>query len=183
MNTANPTVSQTLWRPLDISPRRLAFTVCAAALVAGNLLAPAACHAFALGGQTWLPIYFFTLMGAWCLGWRAGLAAALLSPALNHALAGMPAADVLLAITLKSAALAIVAGLVSRRVKTTGFALLAGLAIAVIAAQLLGGLVQTALAGHGAALRDLALGWPGILLQIAGGFAVARLFARIRRNA
>ena len=38
--------------------------------VAGNVLLPQLCHLFPLGGVRWLPIYFFTLVGA------AGFAAA-----------------------------------------------------------------------------------------------------------
>ena len=33
--------------------------------VAGNVLLPQLCHLFPLGGVRWLPIYFFTLVGAY----------------------------------------------------------------------------------------------------------------------
>ena len=63
--------------------------------VAGNVLLPQLCHLFPLGGVRWLPIYFFTLVGAYKYGWRVGLLTAVASPWLNSALFGMPAAAVL----------------------------------------------------------------------------------------
>lgn len=74
--------------------------------VAGNVLLPQLCHLFPLGGVRWLPIYFFTLVGAYKYGWRVGLLTAVASPWLNSALFGMPAAAVLPAIGLKSVLLA-----------------------------------------------------------------------------
>ena len=53
--------------------------------VAGNVLLPQLCHLFPLGGVRWLPIYFFTLVGAYKYGWRVGLLTAVLSPAVNSA--------------------------------------------------------------------------------------------------
>ena len=41
--------------------------------VLGNVLFPQLCHLFNLGGPTWLPIYFFTLIGAYKYGWQVGL--------------------------------------------------------------------------------------------------------------
>ena len=48
--------------------------------VAGNVLLPQLCHLFPLGGVRWLPIYFFTLVGAYKYGWRVGLLTAVASP-------------------------------------------------------------------------------------------------------
>ena len=52
----------------------------AAAFVFGNILLPQLCHAVPQGGMRLLPIYFFTLVGAYKYGWRAGLLTAVLSP-------------------------------------------------------------------------------------------------------
>ena len=72
---------------------REAKTYLAAALfVAGNIVLPQICHLVPQGGLRWLPIYFFTLVGAYKYGWRVGLLTALLSPVVNSALFGMPAA-------------------------------------------------------------------------------------------
>ena len=45
----------------------------AALFLAGNIVLPQLCHLVQLGGPTMLPIYFFTLVGAYKYGWRAGL--------------------------------------------------------------------------------------------------------------
>lgn len=69
---------------------REAKTYLAAALfVAGNIVLPQICHLVPQGGLRWLPIYFFTLVGAYKYGWRVGLLTAVLSPAVNSALFGM----------------------------------------------------------------------------------------------
>ena len=53
---------------------REAKTYLAAALfVAGNIVLPQICHLVPQGGLRWLPIYFFTLVGAYKYGWRVGL--------------------------------------------------------------------------------------------------------------
>ena len=82
---------------------RDAKTYLAAALfVAGNIVLPQICHLVPQGGLRWLPIYFFTLVGAYKYGWRVGLLTAVLSPLVNSALFGMPAAAAWPAILLKS---------------------------------------------------------------------------------
>lgn len=78
--------------------------------VAGNIFLPQLCHLIPQGGIRWLPIYFFTLIGAYKYGWRVGLLTALASPLVNSALFGMPAVAGLPAILLKSVLLALTAG-------------------------------------------------------------------------
>lgn len=56
----------------------------------GNLLLPQLFHLVPNGGMTWLPIYFFTLVGAFKYGWRVGLLTAIASPLVNSVLFGMP---------------------------------------------------------------------------------------------
>lgn len=70
--------------------------------VAGNMILPQLCHLVPQGGIRWLPIYFFTLVGAYKYGWKVGLLTALVSPLVNSALFGMPAVAVLPAVLLKS---------------------------------------------------------------------------------
>ena len=70
--------------------------------VAGNVVLPQLFHLFPSGGTTWLPIYFFTLIGAYKYGWKAGLLTAIASPLVNSWLFGMPAPAVLPAILMKS---------------------------------------------------------------------------------
>ena len=54
----------------------------AALFAAGNIVLPQLCHLVQLGGPTMLPIYFFTLVGAYKYGWRVGLLTVVLSVAL-----------------------------------------------------------------------------------------------------
>ena len=76
----------------------------------GNIVLPQLFHLVPQGGVTWLPIYFFTLVGAYKYGWRVGLLTAVLSPCVNSWWFGMPAAAVLPAILLKSVLLALLCG-------------------------------------------------------------------------
>ena len=45
----------------------------AALFIAGNMALPQLFHLIPQGGITWLPIYFFTLIGAYKFGWKADL--------------------------------------------------------------------------------------------------------------
>lgn len=124
---------------------REAKTYLAAALfVAGNIVLPQICHLVPQGGLRWLPIYFFTLVGAYKYGWRVGLLTAVLSPAVNTALFGMPAAAMLPVILLKSVLLAIAASLAAWRAGRVTLPLLAGV---VLFYQLFGSLGEWAWTG------------------------------------
>lgn len=142
----------------------------AAAFVLGNIALPQLCHLFRLGGPTWLPIYFFTLVGAYKYGWRTGLAAALVSPLLNSAFFGMPAAAMLPAVLLKSTILALAAAAIAARTRRASLGMLAAV---VVLYQTIGTLGEWALTGSlYAAAQDLRIGVPGMLLQIFGGWWV-----------
>ena len=39
--------------------------------ILGNMVLPQLCHLIPQGGITWLPIYFFTLIGAYKYGWES----------------------------------------------------------------------------------------------------------------
>ena len=140
--------------------------------VAGNIVLPQLFHLIPQGGVTWLPIYFFTLIGAYKYGWRVGLLTAVLSPLVNSFLFGMPAAASLPAILLKSVQLAVGAGLVAARFQKVTLPLL--LAV-VLFYQLAGTLGEWALSGSlFTALQDFRIGIPGMLLQVVGGYWVIR---------
>lgn len=143
--------------------------------VAGNVIVPQLAHTVHMGGPTWLPIYLFTLVGAYLYGWRVGLITALVSPLVNHFLFGMPGAEALPAILMKSTLLAVIAGYAATR--AGGVKLLAFVAI-VVAYQLLGTLGEWAMLGNlRMAAQDLIIGWPGMLVQIIGGYAIAKAAA------
>ena len=67
----------------------------AALFVVGNVVLPQLVHLIPQGGLTWLPIYFFTLVGAYKYGWRVGLLTAIVSPLVNSFFFGMPVAAML----------------------------------------------------------------------------------------
>ncbi len=56
----------------------------ASLFVIGNIILPQMCHAVNMGGPTWLPIYFFTLVGAYKYGCKVGVLTAFASPVAIH---------------------------------------------------------------------------------------------------
>ena len=140
----------------------------ASLFVLGNLVMPQLFHLIPQGGMIWLPIYFFTLVGAYKYGWKVGLLTAVLSPLANSALFGMPAVAVLPAILLKSVLLAIAAGYVASHFKRASLGLLVGV---VLAYQFVGTLGEWAMNGDfWLAIQDFRIGIPGMLFQIFGGW-------------
>lgn len=156
----------------SLSLRESKSFVVALSFIAGNILLPQLCHLLPQGGLFFLPIYFFTLVGAYKYGWQVGLFTAVVSPIINSLLFGMPSPAMVPIILIKSVLLALAAGMMARHTK--GITLLSILGV-VLAYQLLGGLAEWAMTGSlSAALQDLRLGLPGIILQIAGGYAMIR---------
>lgn len=148
--------------------RELRTYLAAALFVVGNIVLPQLAHLIPQGGVTWLPIYFFTLIGAYKYGWRVGLLTAVASPLLNSWLFGMPAPQVLPAILMKSVVLAAAAGFAARRFRTVTLPLM--LAV-VLTYQVLGTFGEWALTGSFyAAAQDFRVGLPGMALQVVGGY-------------
>ena len=148
----------------------------AALFVAGNIVLPQLCHLVPQGGLVWLPIYFFTLVAAYKFGLTAGLLTAIASPVVNSLLFGMPAASMLPIILTKSVLLAVAAAFIASRVR--GVALWA-VALAVVAYQGIGMMAEWGMTGSlTAALQDIRLGWPGMLVQVFGGFAIIKLIKK-----
>lgn len=144
----------------------------AALFVLGNIALPQLCHLIPQGGATLLPIYFFTLLGAYKYGWRVGLLTAIVSPLANSALFGMPAAAAVPAIMVKSILLAVIAGMIASRTKKVSVLLLAA---AVLSSQVLGTAVEWL--GSGSlfeAMQDFRIGIPGMLLQVFGCWAILK---------
>lgn len=151
--------------------------IAASLFVLGNVMLPQLVHLVPQGGITWLPIYFFTLVGAYVFGWRVGVLTALASPVINSLFFGMPLAGALPVILLKSVLLAVLAGFAAYRFRKVSVLLLAGV---VLGYQLLGGVGEWLLSGDFAvACQDFRIGIPGMLLQIFGGYFVIR-FLRAR---
>lgn len=147
----------------------------AALFIVGNIALPQLCHLMPQGGMIWLPIYFFTLIGAYKYGWRVGLLTAVASPLLNHLLFGMPAAAVLVPILIKSTLLALAAGYTAAHTRKVSILLMA----AVVAFyQIIGGAFEWAIADFEAAMQDFRLGLPGMALQIVGGYLFIKYLLR-----
>ena len=149
----------------------------AMAFVVGNIILPQLCHFVPQGGLTLLPIYFFTLIGAYKYGWKVGLLTAVLSPVVNHLLFGMPPAGVLPVILAKSILLALVAGFAAHRFGRISILILT---MVVLAYQVVGTLVEWAIVGDFfKAVQDFRIGIPGILIQILGGWLVLKALAKL----
>jgi hypothetical protein len=164
---------------LNLSVKELRTWIFATLFIIGNLLLPQLCHFVPNGGLIFLPIYFFTLIAAYKFGLKVGLLTAILSPLVNNLLFGMPIAAMLPVILTKSVLLAVVASLVASRSKSVSLLLLA---LVVLAYQLLGGMVEGVLAQNLlAGVQDFRMGFPGLLVQVLGGWMVLKALARYER--
>lgn len=144
--------------------------------VLGNMALPQLFHLIPQGGLIWLPIYFFTLIGAYKYGWKVGLLTAVASPLVNSWLFGMPMPAVLPAILLKSTLLAAAAGYAAYRFRRISFLILFAV---VMAYQTVGTLGEWVMVGNFFdALQDFRIGLPGMALQIVGGYLFIKYFGR-----
>ena len=144
----------------------------AAIFVACNLVLPQVFHLIPQGGIIFSPLSLVILVGAYKFGWKTGVLAAQASPIVNHLLTGMPAMEVLPVMTLKLAVLALVAGLAAQHFKTVSLPLLLGVVLVSKAIEAIGELVLTG--GIAATAADFTIGWPGMLMQIVGGYLIIR---------
>jgi len=136
--------------------------------VAGNIILPQVSHLVPMGGMMLLPIYFFTLIAAYKYGFFTGLLTAVASPIINHALFGMPAAEMLPILLIKSGLLATAAAYMAQRTKEIK---LQNLLLVILFYQGVGMVAEFALTGSFvAAMQDIRLGFPGMLLQLFGGY-------------
>lgn len=140
----------------------------ASLFILGNVFVPQLFHLIPQGGVIWLPIYFFTLVGAYKYGWRVGLLTALASPMVNSLLFGMPPVAGLPAILLKSVLLAVFAGMAAARFKKASLWMLLSV---VLAYQVIGTLGEWIMKGDFyLAVQDFRIGVPGMLVQVFGGW-------------
>lgn len=159
-------------RTYSLSLRSAQAWLLAGLFVVGNIALPQLCHLVPQGGLILLPIYFFTLIGAYKYGFGVGVVTAVLSPVINSLLFGMPAAAMLPIILIKSLLLAGAAALMASR---TGRVTLLSLVAVVLSYQVVGSLAEWAITGSlVAAVQDFRLGLPGMALQVLGGYAVIK---------
>jgi len=136
--------------------------------VAGNIVLPQICHLIPMGGQMLLPIYFFTLIAAYKYGFFTGLLTAVASPLINHALFGMPATEMLAILLIKSSLLAVAASYMAQYTKQIK---IQSLLAVVIFYQGIGMIAEYFMTGSFmAAMQDIRIGFPGIILQVVGGY-------------
>ncbi len=150
--------------------------IAALAFIVGNIALPQFCHLFGLGHML-LPIYFFTLIGAYKYGMIVGLLTALVSPLVNHYFFGMPPAAALPSIIVKSSLLAVTASYAAAWSKNVS---MLSLLLAVLAYQIVGTLIECLFIAPTfyAGLSDFRMGIPGMLLQVVGGYFVLRLIKK-----
>ena len=142
----------------------------------GNIALPPLFHLVPQGGVTWLPIYFFTLVGAYKYGWKTGLLTAVVSPLVNSLMFGMPVWGALPAILLKSVLLAGAAGYAAHRWQKVSLPLM--LAV-VLSYQVIGTLGEWLMKGSFYdAVQDFRIGVQGMLLQVFGGYLFVKYLMR-----
>ena len=150
--------------------------IVATLFIAGNIVLPQLCHTIPNGGFIFLPIYFFTLIGAYKYGWKVGMLTAIGSPLINHFIFGMPPLAVLPGLLVKSSLIALIASYVAYRFKTVSISLL--LAV-VITYQIVGCFIESAI--HNSitiGFQDFRMGIPGMLFQVLGGYAVIKFLLK-----
>jgi hypothetical protein len=164
---------------LNPSVKELKTWIFTTLFILGNLLLPQLCHLVPQGGLIFLPIYFFTLIAAYKFGLKVGLLTAVLSPVANHLLFGMPVLGMLPILLTKSVLLAIVASIVAKRSQSVSVWLLA---LVVLSYQVLGGVVEGILAQDWlAGVQDFRLGFPGLAVQVLGGWFILKAMAGYER--
>lgn len=145
--------------------------------IAGNLLLPQFCHLVPDGGKILLPIYFFTLVGSYKYGWKTGLLIAVFSPLINSLLFGMPLVAALPIILIKSALLSVIAGLAAYRFRKTTIPVFIGI---VLSYQIIGCAIEWGMTGSFIkGVQDFRLAFPGMLIQIVGGYFAIKIFSKI----
>ncbi len=142
-----------------------------------NLLLPQLAHLVPQGGFIFLPIYFFTLIAAYKYGIHVGLLTAVLSPIANNLLFGMPPSAVLPAIIIKSVILAIAAAVAAKKF---GKVSIIGILMAILAYQVIGTGIEWAMTQNFfVAIQDFRIGFPGMLIQLFGGYLVLKALAKV----
>lgn len=167
---------KTTVRLYDLGYAEVRTYLAAVLFIVGNVALPQLFHLIPQGGVTWLPIYFFTLVGAYKYGWKVGLLTAVFSPVVNSLMFGMPAWGTLPAIALKSVLLALAAGYAACRWQKVSLPLV--LAV-VLFYQFFGTLGEWMMQGSFYnAIQDFRIGIPGMLLQIFGGYLFVKYLIR-----
>jgi len=144
----------------------------ASLFVVGNIVLPQLSHLIPMGGPMLLPIYFFTLIAAYKYGFFTGLLTAIASPIINHFIFGMPVTEMLPILLIKSSLLAVAASYLASRTMEVK---LTSILLAILFYQVIGTIAEFLITGSMyTALQDIRLGFPGMLLQLFGGYLLLK---------
>lgn len=143
-----------------------------ALFVAANITLPYLFHLIPGGGVMFLPIYFFTLIGAMRYGWQLGLLTAIMTPIAGCLFFGAPRAELLPDMLLKGAMLSVVAAYVAQKWGTTLLCCLG----AVVAAWTFVGIAELPFTGAAYAFQDFMTGLPGMAMMTLGAWASSKFF-------
>lgn len=149
--------------------------IVSAILIIGSLLLPQLFHLIPNGGVMFLPIYFFTLVGAYKYGIKVGLILSIFTPLANYAIFGMPMFPLLPMMIINSTIISIFASIVASRIKKVSFV---GLLFPILAYQLATfgvDLLSSNLSNSVTLFMDSA---PAILFQLFGGYLVLKLISK-----
>lgn len=141
-----------------------------AAFIAANIALPHLFHLIPGGGVMFLPIYFFTLIGAMRYGMQLGLLTAVMTPIVGNLIFGAPAAAMLPDMLFKGTMLAIIGAAASHRFGTSLVSCLG----AVVAAFALVGLAEWPFTGAAYAFQDFVTGLPGMAMMTLGAFLTSK---------
>lgn len=141
-----------------------------AAFIAANIALPHLFHLIPGGGVMFLPIYFFTLIGAMRYGMQLGLLTAVMTPIVGNLIFGAPASAMLPDMLFKGAVLAAIGAFAARRFGTSLVSCLA----AVVASFALVGLAEWPFTGASYAFQDFVTGLPGMAMMTLGAFFTAK---------
>lgn len=141
-----------------------------ALFIAANIALPHLFHLIPGGGVMFLPIYFFTLIGAMRYGWQLGLLTAVMTPIVGCLLFGAPRAELLPDMLLKGAALSLIGAYVAKKWGVKFITCLG----AVVAAFAIVGLVELPFTGAAYAFQDFMTGLPGMAMMTLGAWFTAK---------
>ena len=156
--------------------RSYTFTV---AFISLAVATPWVFHQFHLAGPTFLPMHIFILVAGLLFGWRAGLMVGLFTPLASYAISGMPAIKVLPQIVVEISVYGLAAGILREKFNLRVIwsligAMIAGrlsLLLTVVIIQFISREIYSPLGLQANPLAVLwsmiALGWPGIVIQLA----------------
>lgn len=145
-------------------------------LIIGSLILPQLFHLIPNGGQIFIPIYFFTLIGSYKYGIRVGILLSVFSPITSFLIFGMPPLFMLFQLVLVSIILSIIASFIALKTKKISFI---GIFIAVIFAQIVALFTNMFLS------NSIIESWnyfttsiPGMAFQLFGSYFMLKLLAK-----